>query len=279
MKINYMKKIKLILTGECLRRIGQEWIRNLENAGIVCEGMEEPDARMSKEGTLYITDREDVLLQLIKEEMPVLVYHHEGVWEQDFSVAGYVFEGQEAPDVEYLERVYRRFAKIPWDILETKRCLVRESVPEDVEAFGRIYREPSVTRYMDPFVKTAGGERRYIQDYIDKVYAYYEFGIWTVILKETNEVIGRAGISVSDGCELPQLGYVIGVDWQGKGLATEVCEAILEYADTVLEIGAIQACIHPENLPSLYLARHLGFHRKQTNDIVNDGYQIFVKDA
>ncbi len=279
MKINYLKRIKLILSQVCTDMDWQGWFQECEKNGIEYEVIQESSMNKKEEGTLYITDSTEVLVPLKREGLPVLVYNHGAVTDMDFSEARYVLEGPEAPDAEYLERVYRRFAKIPWDILETERCLVRESTPDDVKAFEAIYGEPSVTRYMEPFVTEAGGEGEYLRKYIDEVYAYYEFGIWTVVLKETDEVIGRAGISMDDGGDLPRLGYVIGVPWQGRGIATEVCEAILAYANTVLEIDAIQARIHSENRASLHVAKRLGFRKQRTNDFVDGEYHIFVKDA
>jgi RimJ/RimL family protein N-acetyltransferase len=80
---------------------------------------------------------------------------------------------------------------------------------------------------MEPLYEEVDEERAYARDYIEKVYAFYDFGIWTVVEKTSGEVIGRAGICYREGYEDPELGFMIGVPWQGKGLATEVCRAVL----------------------------------------------------
>ena len=162
-------------------------------------------------------------------------------------------------DGEYIDRVYRRYHGLPWDICETERCLIRETTVDDVEAFYAIYQDKSVTEYMEDLFEDPEEERRYIRDYIDKVYGFYGFGMWTVCLKSTGEVIGRAGLSMREGFEEPELGYVIGVPWQRKGLAEEVCREIIRYGKEELEIGNIQILMEEGNVASEKLCKKLGF--------------------
>lgn len=164
-------------------------------------------------------------------------------------------------DIEeaYLEKIWRRYRGIPWDICETERCLVRETTVEDVDAFYRIYAEKSITEYMDNLFEDMDEERQYARDYIEKVYGFYGYGMWTVCLKETGEVIGRAGLCMREGFEEPELGYVIGVPWQGQGIATEVCRAILEYGREELGFRVVRILMKPGNKASERLCKKLGF--------------------
>lgn len=45
-----------------------------------------------------------------------------------------VVEGFEEVDMTFLQRVYERHFNIPWTILETKRCIVRELELSDLDA-------------------------------------------------------------------------------------------------------------------------------------------------
>lgn len=180
--------------------------------------------------------------------------------DRDLSDIPYAVTDVEDLDLEYLERIWQRYRGIPWKICETKRCLVRETLVEDVESFYRIYRDKEITAYMEDLFEEPEKERQYIGDYIEKVYGFYGFGMWTVCLKETEEVIGRAGLSLREGSEEPELGYVIGKKWQGQGIATEVCRAILDYGRDGLGFDRVQVLMHPENAASERLCRRLGFH-------------------
>ncbi|EOS30059.1 hypothetical protein C807_02454 [Lachnospiraceae bacterium 28-4] len=143
--------------------------------------------------------------------------------------------------------------------LETDRCLVRETTVEDVQEFYRIYAEPSITYYMENLFPDPADEREYIRNYIREIYGFYGYGLWTVLRKENDEVIGRAGLNWRQGFDAPELGFVIGVPYQGKGYAYEVCKAIIEYGERELGFQEIQALVRKENEASVCLCRKLGF--------------------
>lgn len=214
------------------------------------------------EDTLYITDESERYASLHKEGCYVLPYLHEGVKSGDFPGAFWFVENLDEVQRASLERIYRRLAGLPWDILETARCGVRETAVEDVDSFYRIYEDPSVTEYMENLFADRDEEIAYIKDYIEKIYAFYGYGMWTVLEKKSGTVIGRAGITWREGYDLPELGFVFGVPWQKKGYAHEVCEAILRYAGEELQMEQVQALVRTGNERSLKLCEKLGFVRR-----------------
>lgn len=216
-----------------------------------------------KEAELYVTDHRETGEKLRLQGEAVLIYLHPGNREEDFSGFLFAVEDPEDLEPEYVERVYRRIKGMPWNILRTGRCLIRETVPADVEDFYRIYSHPSVTRYMEDLYSDMEEEKQYIRDYIDKVYAFYGFGIWTVTEREGGTVIGRAGLSYREGYEDPELGFVIGVPWQRKGYGEEVCRAVLDYGWKALDFTRVQALVEKENLISLKLCGKLGFYQEE----------------
>lgn len=193
---------------------------------------------------------------------PVLVYLHAGNGDADFGDARYALEEPEETEPEYLERVYRRCHNLPWEILATERCWLRETVEEDVDSFWEMYRDAAITRYTQRLYPTPEAERGYVREYRRLVYAFYEFGVWTVLDRQSGAVVGRAGLSVREGYDLPELGFVIHRKWQGRGLAWEVCREILRYARESLGFERIQALVHEDNAASLHLCRKLGFRER-----------------
>lgn len=274
----YLEKVYFILTcGEVFLPF-EESIRELQKVGIsvevlLAEEVWDGEKLMLGLGvehtmqTLYVTDHGAVAKVLLEAKRAVLGYRHSQNASEGFVGIKYILEAPEGTPAEYFERVFRRYAGLPWSILETEHCYLRESCEEDVEAFYRIYKEPEVTRYTEGLYEHAVSERAYIREYIEKVYAYYEFGIWTVVLKESGEIIGRAGLSVREGFEVPELGYVFGLAWQGKGLAKEVCEGILKYAKEELEITQLQVLIQVGNEASVGLAHRLGFAKVEELEV------------
>lgn len=222
----------------------------------------------TEQETLYITDSETVYHALRQQGRYVLPCRHGGNGNANFTGALYVIEQIEEVGYETVDMAYRRLAGLPWEILTTKRCVIRETIPEDVDSFYRIYAEPEVTQYMESLYPDRNEEIAYIEDYRNSVYRFYGYGMWTVLAKD-GTVIGRAGISWREGFELPELGFVIGVPWQRQGYAYEVCSAILTYARNELNMAQIQALVMAGNEKSSALCRKLGF--QYVEDITLDG--------
>lgn len=251
-------------------------IERLRNEGIAVLAYLAEEPLPNKEATLYITDSEDVATKLEKHNLPILGFsHREG---DKLSGVAYVMEEPEDVDARYLERIYRRYRDIPWDILETERCIIRESTVEDVDVFFKIYQDENITKYTDALCAEVGQEKAYMREYIDKMYRYFEFGIWTVLWKGTGEIIGRAGFAVRDGYELPDLGFVLAKPWRRKGITYEICSAILQYGKEAYEFEQVQALVMPENAASRALCSKLGFVEEKRVTEKRKEYLFLIKE-
>ena len=178
----------------------------------------------------------------------------------NLSGVAYLIEDVGTMEASYLDRVYRRFHHLPWEITRTKRCILREMTMDDLPELFALYEDSEVTRYMEgllPYEEEVEKQKAYIVNR----YPFYEYGLWMVCDKDTGEIIGRAGLEDRDLGEesVVELGYLIRPDYQGKGYAKEVCQAILDYAWEELGFEEVNCFIEEENLPSVALAKSLGF--------------------
>lgn len=166
-------------------------------------------------------------------------------------------------DDDFFLKCYQREHQIPWTILRTERCVVREFELEDLEALFELYRGEGMTDFMEGLYSYEE-EKKYQTAYINYMYRYFGYGMWLVFEKESGKLIGRAGIEHREelGGEL-ELGYAIGVPFQRKGYATEVCKAIMSYVENKLEFQRISCLIEKENEVSVHLAKKLGFAWKE----------------
>lgn len=231
-----------------------------------------------KEEVLYITDDAAGLKYLLKQNCYVIALYHDRNTDVSFADALYVVDNVEELTLKAYDEVYRRLAGIPWDILETQRLKVRESTVADVKDFYRIYQEPSITYYMEDLFQDPDEENAYMESYIRQIYGFYGFGMWTVLLTSTGQVIGRAGLSIREGYDLPELGFVIDVPHQGRGYALEICSAILTYAKEELCFEQVQALVQKENEASLNLLKKLEFRYEK--NVVEKGqeYLLMIRD-
>ncbi len=164
----------------------------------------------------------------------------------------YAVESLAELDIEYLERVRRRYNHIPWDIGETDRCLIRELSLSDLLALYELYAKPGMTDYVETLYDYET-ELEYQKAYIENMYGFYEYGMWLVFSKETGKLIGRAGL------EHDELGYMIAPELQNRGYATEVCRFIIDYARENTDFEELYCRIDERNEASVRLAKKLGF--------------------
>ena len=129
---------------------------------------------------------------------------------QSLSGVEYLIEGFEEVEASLLEKAYQRFHHIPWTIAETERCIIRELALEDIDALFELYRDEELTKYTEPLFDYEE-EMEYQRAYINNMYRFFGYGTWLVFLKDTGELIGRAGLEHREyhgEIEL-ELGYLI----------------------------------------------------------------------
>lgn len=269
----YLKKVAALLEEEKARAKLESLGARLKDQGIwfQLKTVEKPrageivweSAGQCPGGVLWITDSPEISKAFVKQERPLLVYLHPWNRDASFPLAGFAMEEPQELEVQYLENVYRRFADIPWEILTTERCRVREMTLGDLPALEEIYKDREVRRFTGTLYGEETGGNRQLQEsimenYIRQVYGFYGYGVWIIEEKQSGAVIGRAGYRPVKG-DAPELGYVIGAPWRRKGFAREVCSAVLDYGRENLSFRRVQALVQEENVASIGLCRKLGF--------------------
>ena len=143
-------------------------------------------------------------------------------------------------------------------ILETSRLILREFVPEDVDALARVISDPETMRfYPAPFDRA--GVETWISRNLRR-YAENGHGLWAMILKANGELIGDCGLTVQnvDGSDEIEIGYHVRRDLWGQGLATEAARACRDFGFARLPVERLISLIRPENLPSRRVAEKTG---------------------
>lgn len=213
---------------------------------------------------VVLTDSAELAFLCFGREIPCCVLLDEAARNESLPNGAFCMEQIEDIDWEYLDRIERRSQGIPWEIAHTDRLLLREMTVADVPRLYELYRGEAVTRYMEPLYETAEQEMTYTQDYICNVYAYYGYGMWLIVLKETDEVIGRAGLEYKEGEDGLELGFMLGEDYWHRGYAYEACSAVLTYGREYLGCECFYARVHPDNGSSRRLCERLGMHTDGT---------------
>lgn len=216
------------------------------------------------------------LLDLARDvDVPAIAYQKPEA--DTFLHADMVVEGFEEVGMTFLQRVYERHFNIPWTILETKRCIVRELELSDMDDLFSMYAEPGMTDYMEGLYEYEE-ELEYQKAYIENMYRFYGYGMWLVFEKKTGTLIGRAGVENREELNGEmELGYAIRTSFQHQGYAYEVCQAIVQYAGEELQAHLLHCLIEKGNVISEKLAVKLGFSYhgdREIGGILMSDYQI-----
>lgn len=214
-----------------------------------------------KQNTLVLTDDGEMAFYCVdkKQDIACGVLLHETNQEEHFPTGVYCMQDLAQLEYTYLQKVYQRAKGLPWQILSTPRLMIREITVADVPRLYELYADSSITAYMEPLFESQEQEEEYTSQYIQNVYGFYGYGMWLITLKETGEVIGRAGLEYKEGFDGLELGFMLGAAYQHMGYAYEACEAILAYGKEELEQTAYRAVVHEDNLASQKLCDRLGF--------------------
>ena len=215
--------------------------------------------------TLFIADSERLLRQLAEAGAAFCAYSHGGNSGEDLSAAEYILMEPQWVDEDSLVKSWQRQRYIPWTILETERCVVREFVPEDTDALYELYDEEA-RRFLEPPSGNRPLEREILTSYIRRVYRLCGYGHWAVICKKTGELIGRMGFAfppspapVCDPVPDAMFGYLVRSDRRRQGITREAGAAILQYGFEKLGFTAIGADAAVSNTVSDKILRNFSF--------------------
>ncbi len=82
---------------------------------------------------------------------------------------------------------------------------------------------------------------------------------WILESKETGNLVGLINCFSISESKHTGMGYILSPENQGKGLAAEGCEIVLEHLFKIWNVPYVELWIYHDNLPSANLARKLGF--------------------
>lgn len=232
---------------------------------------------MLLEETLFVTDNAREAESIQRAGGYVAVLFTEENKQDNFVDIQYALENIEGVEIDHYRRLYERCAGIPWVILQTERCIVREITINDIEDLYRIYEEPSITLYMENLFADREEEITYTQNYIQNVYGFYGYGMWVITHRDSGKVIGRAGVEYKADTGGLELGYMIARPYQKQGYAWEVCQAILEYARNELGFEKIFSFVREGNEASINLCRKLEMEPVESPCEVQGNYLVFQK--
>ena len=147
-------------------------------------------------------------------------------------------------------------------IFETERLLLREMGQEDFKDLAEILQNPKVMyAYEHDF--TNEDVQIWLNRQIDR-YRRYGFGLWALILKETNEMVGQAGLTMQPykNTEVLEIGYLLKEKYWHHGYAREAASGCKKYAFEKLDYDKVYSILKADNLTSIKVAESIGMSKE-----------------
>lgn len=137
------------------------------------------------------------------------------------------------------------------------RLLLRPFEPSDARDAHAVYGDEDVMRYVGEGGAVAPSTTaRMLEDY-RRHQDEHGFAFWAVVDRASGELIGDAGLEVTDhGVEL---GFTLGRRWWGRGLATEAARLCVQAACGPLGLPRLVALVDVDNPASARVLEKLGF--------------------
>ena len=149
-------------------------------------------------------------------------------------------------------------------ILTTERLILRELCEKDVSDLAEILKDPVTMKYYEHAFSDDEVEDWYSRQL--KRYKVDGIGLWAVVLKENDKMIGQIGLSlqpVEEDNEI-EIGYLLNRNYWHKGFAIEAAKACKDYAFEKLNLKRVVSIIRDNNLPSQRIAEKNGMKIEKT---------------
>ena len=265
-------------------------VKMLETAGFMSGVLkEEQCGSVNRQETLLLCGDARLLSRMAAEGFYVTGYANADNAGEHFSGIPYIVQEPDLVDPDSYIKIYQRAAGLPWTILSTEHCLVREFTLDDLDGIYSLY-DDQARRFLEPPSEDRAREKEILRAYIDRIYGLYGFGHWAVTalnMSGTQKLIGRVGFAaitaeqeleareMGISCPDADFGFLISRQCRGKGIAYEVCRALIRYGFEELGFARIRADAKPGNAASLRLLHRLGFIQAGTSP---DGRYVFYLD-
>ncbi|APU14490.1 MULTISPECIES: GNAT family N-acetyltransferase [Actinoalloteichus] len=142
--------------------------------------------------------------------------------------------------------------------LRTERLTLLPLSEWGVDLLAPLFTATEVRRALPPGPVDEGAVRRLLSDRIERAMPS-GMGDWVVCV--SGRPVGLTSLcpSVALPGGLPEVGWLLGREHRGRGIAAEAGSAVLRHAFHRLELPSVWSLTHPDDLAGASLARRLGF--------------------
>ena len=149
-------------------------------------------------------------------------------------------------------------------IIETERTKLRPTIESDLITLWKMLGDKELSKYylVGKYNEDWEQEKKWQYKKLENALNMNVFQ-WTIVLKETGEVIGQICCQniIDKPDNIRDLGWFIDRKYQGKGLGSEVSKAVVDYMFEEVEIDKIETSAAVINPASWKLMEKMNFNK------------------
>ncbi|HEY9194609.1 MAG TPA: GNAT family N-acetyltransferase [Mucilaginibacter sp.] len=144
-------------------------------------------------------------------------------------------------------------------ILTTERLLLRQFEGSEVQMLWAMNSDERVARYIPQ--RTEQETHELFAQMLADYHANPKLGRWAIFEQQSNEFAGMCMlINARHSLQGYEIGYSLNYSYWGKGMATEIVQAVVDYGLNVLGLTEIYAITVAENVASGRVLKKAGFN-------------------
>ncbi len=163
--------------------------------------------------------------------------------------------------------------------IETDRFLLRQIMLDDLDEWTRIkYADPLMMQYMpkSDLAPRERAERAF--EFFASAWSKYGYGAWVITDKHNDQLLGDCYLEPGDksGSGEVEIGYDVGREYWGQGIATEASRAALRFTFENTHVERITGVALPDNIGSWRVLENLGFIFEREANLYNLDVKLYA---
>ncbi len=148
-------------------------------------------------------------------------------------------------------------------LLESERLILRELGQADAPTLFEYFRDPEYTKFVSFDLHTSVEQTKGFIALMTNMYQQNDSIRWGIQLKESKQLVGTAGLHFwKRDIRCAEVGYHVGRPYWGRGFATEVLRALVDFGFHRMNLNRIEGRHNAGNDASGRVMEKVGFQKE-----------------
>ena len=157
----------------------------------------------------------------------------------------------------------------------TERLILKPVSVVDAEFISQLYNSPRFIEFIgDKNIRSAADAEEYIKNRFLPQIEKLGYGNYVITQKDDGKKLGSVGVFEREGLDVPDIGFSLLPDYEGKGYGFEAASALLDIAFKEFGLKKISAITSDPNLSSRKLIEKLGLTYQKKVQLPNDHEEL-----